>query len=65
MDVSAFAVIKQTYKKFVLVVILVSFSDFLKRNPVLDIGVNRGKNSAVYGEKVGNKGNCNVLAAQL
>ena len=56
MNVGTFAVIKKSYKKFVLVKVLISLSDLLKGYTVFDVGINSCENATVYGEKVRNKG---------
>lgn len=60
MNVGTFAVIKKSYKKFVLVKVLISLSDLFKGYTVFDVGINSCENATVYGEKVRNKGNNNL-----
>lgn len=65
MNVGTFAVIKKSYKKFVLVKVLISLSDLFKGYTVFDVGINSCKNTTVYGEKVRNKGDNNLFARKL
>ena len=65
MNVGTFAVIKKSYKKFVLVKVLISLSNLFKGYTVLDVGINSCENAAVYGEKVRNKGDNNLFARKL
>ena len=65
MNVGTFAVIKKSYKKFVLVKVLISLSDLFKGYTVFDVGINSCENTTVYGEKVRNEGDNNLFARKL